>query len=287
MALLRRRRRRSRSTGRGSRMQRRSRSRRTRLVRSASRPRTRVTARTTARTGACEPLTVGKINSSTVTDIHNAAHQTVLSVPAGTTVHDQATVTGGLGTPTGTVTFKWFLNGTCDGAAAQTSAAIALNGSGIADATTFAFTPNAAGSFSFQATYSGDGTYNGSTGACEPLTVTKLASTTVTDIHNADHQVILSAPIGSTVHDKATVSGSLTTPTGTVDFTSTWATRPARARGRCRDRHARVGRRASVEHGGGAGGGPVVQGALQRHTKYNAADGACEPLTGTSWTRRR
>ena len=30
---------------------------------------------------------------------------------------------------------------------------------------------------------------------------------------------ILSAPIGSTVHDKATVSGALTPPTGTVDFT--------------------------------------------------------------------
>ena len=55
--------------------------------------------------------------SSTATVIHNAAHATVTSVPAGTTVHDQATVTGqaGLPTPTGTVTFSWFTNGTCTG----------------------------------------------------------------------------------------------------------------------------------------------------------------------------
>ena len=44
-------------------------------------------------------------------------------------------------------------------------------------ATTFTQTPNVSGSFAFQATYSGDGTYTGSTGPCEPLTVTTVAST--------------------------------------------------------------------------------------------------------------
>ena len=91
--------------------------------------------------------------------IHNAAHTSVTSVPAGTTVHDQATVTGALGTPTGTVTFSWFTNGTCTAPAAATSSAVPLNGSGVADATTFPQTPNVSGSFAFQATYSGDGTY--------------------------------------------------------------------------------------------------------------------------------
>ncbi len=107
--------------------------------------------------------------SNTVTVIHDAAHATVTSVPAGTTVHDQATVTGGLGTPTGTVTFDWFTNGTCAGQPAATSSTFPLDASGVADATTFAFTPNVAGSFAFQATYSGDGTYAASTGVCEPL----------------------------------------------------------------------------------------------------------------------
>ncbi len=82
------------------------------------------------------------------------------SVPAGTTVHDQATVTGALGTPTGTVTFSWFTNGTCTAPAAATSSAVRARGSGVADGTTFPQTPGVAGSFAFQATYSGDGTYD-------------------------------------------------------------------------------------------------------------------------------
>ena len=83
-------------------------------------------------------------------------------------------------TPTGTVTFSWFTNGTCTAPAAATSAAFPLDACGVADGTTFPQTPPCRGSFAFQATYSGDGTYDGSTGACEPLTVTPLASTTVT-----------------------------------------------------------------------------------------------------------
>ena len=132
--------------------------------------------------------TVNKITSTTATDIHNASHQVVTSVPAGTTVHDQATVTGSLQTPTGTVTFTWFTNGTCDGTPTQTSSPFTLDGSGLADGTSFAFTPSASGSFAFQATYSGDSTYKTSTGACEPLTVNKITSSTATDIHNASHR---------------------------------------------------------------------------------------------------
>ena len=51
------------------------------------------------------------------TDIHNAAHQPVLTVEAGSTVHDFVTVSGQPGSPnpTGTVTVNWFLNGTCAG----------------------------------------------------------------------------------------------------------------------------------------------------------------------------
>ena len=105
------------------------------------------------------------VASSTVTVIHDAAHATVMSVPAGTTVHDQATVTGGLGTPTGTVTFSWFTNVACVGSPAATSDPFALDASGVADATEFPQTSNTPGIFAFRATYSGDGTYTGSTGA--------------------------------------------------------------------------------------------------------------------------
>ena len=95
-----------------------------------------------------------------MTVIHDATHAPVTSVPAGTTVHDQATVTGGLATPTGTVTFSWFTNGTCTAPAAATSGPFTLAG-GVVDATTFPQTPlTVSGSFAFQATYSGDATYD-------------------------------------------------------------------------------------------------------------------------------
>src|SRR2546422_9292255 len=52
-----------------------------------------------------------------------------------------------------------------------------------------------------------------------PLAVTALTPTAATEIHNASHAVVTSVPAGSTVQDKATVSGSFGTPTGTVTFT--------------------------------------------------------------------
>ena len=63
-------------------------------------------------------------------------------MPAGTTVHDQATVTGGLGTPTGTVTFSWFTNGdVCGGPAVVTSGPFTLEPAVWRTRTTFAQTP--------------------------------------------------------------------------------------------------------------------------------------------------
>ena len=177
-----------------------------------------MTAPTTASTGACEPLEVTPIASTTVTVIHDADHATVTSVPAGTTVHDQATVTGGrLGTPTGTVTFSWFTNGTCTAPAAATSGPFALDASGVADGTTFPQTPVVVGDSRSRRPTRVTARTTASTGDCEPLTVTPVASSTVTAIHNAN-QVVTSVPAGTTVHDQATVTGGLGTPTGTVTF---------------------------------------------------------------------
>src|SRR4029077_16335705 len=139
-------------------------------------------------------------------------------------VHDMATVTGSGPTPSGTVTFTWYPNTTCDEATGVGAGIVALDASGIAhprnDETV------TIGGNAFKATYSGDGTYNPSTGDCEPLNATQLSSKTVTVIHagkGADDTTsaaaITSAAIGSTVHDMATVTGSGPTPTGTVTFT--------------------------------------------------------------------
>jgi hypothetical protein len=160
--------------------------------------------------------------SKTTTAIHDANHNVALSVPLGTTVHDSATVTFNAGdaaiVPTGNVVFKWFTNGSCSGNAAATSGNFALV-SGSVDGTSFTQTPAAPGSYSFLAVYSGNSRFLTSTATCEPLTVTKIDSSTVTTIRNALGQTILSAPIGSTVYDFATVTGSGPAPTGNVTFT--------------------------------------------------------------------
>src|SRR3989441_203260 len=71
----------------------------------------------TATDSPCEPLEVTALTPSTLTAIHNASHNVVLAVPAGTTVHDQATLAGAFGPPTGTVTFTFFtVSSTCTGA---------------------------------------------------------------------------------------------------------------------------------------------------------------------------
>jgi hypothetical protein len=108
--------------------------------------------------------------ATVATDIHDGSHAVVTSVPAGTVVHDRAVVSGSAGTPAGTVTFKWYLNGTCTDPPAATSSALPLAG-GAVDATGFAQTPAFAGNYSFMASYSGDGVYGPKDGPCELLAV--------------------------------------------------------------------------------------------------------------------
>ena len=160
------------------------------------------------------------------TDIHAgsgasdlATAAAITSAPIGSTVHDKATVSGvaGFPTPTGDVTFTVYSgNTTCTGTGVAGSP-VALSG-GVAHPSSDSTVPVTG--LSYKAHYNGDTIYNGADGPCEPLTPTKLGSNTTTDVHDAAHAVITSAPIGSTVHDKATVTGTAAggTPTGTVTF---------------------------------------------------------------------
>jgi hypothetical protein len=122
-----------------------------------------------------QSLVVG-LTSTTTSQIHNAAHAVVTAVEAGSTVHDFVTVSGGAGNPvpTGSVSMDWFLNGSCSGSPAATSAAIPLGPGGTVDATSFPFTVNAAGTRAFRAHYLGDPAnpvYDPADSGCEPLSV--------------------------------------------------------------------------------------------------------------------
>jgi uncharacterized repeat protein (TIGR01451 family) len=178
-----------------------------------------------ADTSACEPFFVGKAPSTTVTEIHDAAHQVVTAVALGSTVHDQATVSSPSDSfpITGTVAFRFYSTSDCsdDGVDSGTAP---VNANGVAHPSD-AQGPLAAGSYGFKATYSGDANYDGSTGACEPLHVNTAASSTATQLHSDATEAVIpiggSVAPGTNVHDQAMVTDSIAglDPTGDVTFT--------------------------------------------------------------------
>src|SRR2546427_347656 len=72
------------------------------------------------------------LTPTALTEIHNASHNVVVAVPAGTTVHDKATLAGDFGTPPGTVPFTFFsTSSTCTGTSVA-SGTVTLDASGVA-----------------------------------------------------------------------------------------------------------------------------------------------------------
>ena len=230
----------------------------------------------------CEPLTVTKARTSTVTEIHDSDEHVVTSVAAGATVHDQAIVSGtGLGTPTGAVAFVWFTNGSCDGTGTA-AGTVELSGAIAHPSDTRG--PLTVGSYSYRASYAGDGNYEASVGECEPLEVVKADTSALTSIRAAaDGSVAVTAvDLGTTVHDEATVTGTaLRAPTGTVTFT--WYATASDCSGPATDAGTvpLVGGRASPS----TAFGPLGAGQYSFRAHYNGdenyhgAEAACEPLS--------
>ena len=139
--------------------------------------------------GLCEPLTPEQAASSTATDIHAGAGANdrwcaaILSAAIGSTVHDSATVSGGVDVPTGTVDFTVYTNG-------LTARGVAGCGHGCAACGGVAHPSSTAvvgvNGLSFKAHYNGAATYDPSDGLCEPLSPDKLVADRRRDIHNAN-----------------------------------------------------------------------------------------------------
>ena len=134
------------------------------------------------------------------------------SVGIGTPVTDQATLTGATATAGGTVTYSVYAGAnTCTGTDLLNSTVSVTNGSVPVSA---AFTPSNAGTYSFQAIYSGDSNNNGATSDCttEQLVVSKNSPTITTTLSQS------SVNIGTPVTDQATLSGATATAGGTVTY---------------------------------------------------------------------
>ena len=160
---------------------------------------------------------------STVNDFSTSTAWSDGSETTGAQAYDTASfdsnslVTGE--TPTGTLYYDFFTNGTCAGQSAsheidQITPGQALPTSGGTDDLT-------AGSYSYQASYSGDSNYHSATGACEPFTVdhaTPVVDTTVYD--SASHNPWAGNEVtDAKAYDTATVTGaSGVTVTGNVEY---------------------------------------------------------------------
>jgi hypothetical protein len=134
-----------------------------------------------------------------------------------------AAVSGGSGTPTGTVTFKVNSGSGLNPVGCPSSTTVALNGSGVANCS---YTPTSTGSIAVVVVYNGDATYASATSSPYSLTVVgATASTTGTPTLTspASQPVANAAPV--TV--STTVSGTGGPPTGTVVFTATIGSSPA------------------------------------------------------------
>ena len=125
-------------------------------------------------TSACgdESVIIGQATTSVATQVNMAGTTTAITspIPLGSSVYDTATITHAHDiTPTGTVTYTFYGNGDCTGSG---------TGAGTVTLTASGTVPNSdtqgpltAGSYSFQAAYSGDADFIGSTSPCEPFTI--------------------------------------------------------------------------------------------------------------------
>lgn len=169
---------------------------------------------------SCVTFTVTTVPTNLVTAVQqNGA--SVTSVAAGSSVTDQATVSGSFGPATGSVTFTFFENATC--ASPGTPLAPA---SPILDdvATSPSENDLAAGSYSFKASYDGEGSYEGSTSACEPFTVAPVAPTITSTVFGewgSSGQIVVgpSLTAGMVAFDKDAVTGTAGPVSGTLTFT--------------------------------------------------------------------
>ena len=160
-------------------------------------------------TSSCgsEQVTIGKNSTSITTTLSTS------TANIGDSVHDSARLTGETSTAGGTVTYHAYAGtNTCTGTALLNSTKTVNNGA-VPDSDAISFT--SAGTYSFQAVYSGDSNNAGSTSDCttEQLVVNKAQPSIVT---NATPSVT----VGQDIKDTATISG-LVNPDGTSKITFT------------------------------------------------------------------
>jgi len=139
--------------------------------------------------------------------------------PVNSIVNDTSSVTGITGfVPSGSLVYGFFNNGGCTAPAASTQTVSLTPTGGVPNSDEQG--PLAQGTYSFNATYSGDSNYV-SKSVCESFNIGQLTPTISTIVFDASTNAAWSGSeaTGASANDTATVSGSGPTPSGTVTYT--------------------------------------------------------------------
>jgi hypothetical protein len=130
----------------------------------------------------------------------------------GDSITDSATLSGATADAGGTVTYHAYAGAnTCSGTDLLNSTKVVTNGV-VPDSDSVSFT--AAGTYSFQAVYSGDANNNSATSVCSTEQLLVKANPGITTTLSA-----ASVDVGSTVHDSAALNGATSDAGGTVTYT--------------------------------------------------------------------
>jgi hypothetical protein len=233
-------------------------------------------------TNACsESETVAVPPASVATVVNDAGRGTPWdgTEVADAAADDTATVSGA-GTPTGTVTYSFFGNGTCSGGAAATHV-VTMSAGLVPDSATTG--PLGAGSYSFLADYSGDTNNAATSGSCEPFTVVKATASPGSVVDDATLNAAWNGDevTGASAYDTSSVTGiGGFTPTGTVLYSFfTNATCAATASTTDSVTISAGVAPHSTATGALGGGAYSFQAAYSGDGNYLAESSACEPFS--------
>src|SRR6266487_2407760 len=194
------------------------------------------------------------------------------SIIAGSSVTDSATLSGATSTASGSVTYYLFTNGACTAPSTIVSSVAVFNDV-VPSSRPVVF--NATGSYSFNATYSGDNNNGAPSSPCEPLAVQKNSPTITTSLASASIQV------GQSVTDSATLS-NVFQATGTVSYNLFVGSNTCAGTGSTVSNVAVtngvVPNSRSVTFNSTNPGGYSFQGSYSGDANNNIATSPCEPL---------
>jgi hypothetical protein len=129
----------------------------------------------------------------------------------GDLVHDSSTLSGATADAGGTVTYTAYSDSSCSQNAQDAGTKTATNGV-VPDSNPISF--SAAGSYYWQASYSGDANNKSATSVCTSEVVLIKTNPSISTTLSAT-----SVSIGDKVHDSATISGATSDAGGTVSYT--------------------------------------------------------------------